>query len=99
MAHRTRPTSEIYFQRPLKFDNSEVDQVDQAADKWLADLEIYQSTLEEMASVNVDKDFKDELNAVQQWFEVLSVGERTAALYALLQDCSQVWFSSNSFKF
>lgn len=91
-AHRTRPTSEIFFQNPVKFDQnpSEVDQVDQVAQKWLADLEIYQNTLEEMASVNVDKEFKDELNAVQQWFDVLSMGERTAALYALLQDSSQV---------
>lgn len=90
MAHRARPSSEIFFQNSLKLDNSEVDQVDQVAEKWLADLEIYQNTLEEMASVNLDKDFKDEFNAVQQWFEVLSVGERTAALYALLQDTSPV---------
>lgn len=88
--HRARPVSEIFFQKPLKQANTEVDQVDQVAEKWLADLEIYQNTLEEMASVNVDKEFKDELNAVQQWFDVLSVGERTAALYALLQDSSQV---------
>lgn len=90
MAHRARPSSEIFYQNPLKFDNAEVEQVDQVAEKWLADLGIYQNTLEEMTSVNVDKEFKDELFAVQQWFEVLSVGERTAALYALLQDSSQV---------
>lgn len=89
-AHRTRPASEIFFQSPMKLENAEADQVDQVAEKWLADLEIYQTTLEEMASVNVDKEFKEELNAVQQWFDVLSVGERTAALYALLQDSSQV---------
>lgn len=96
-AHRTRPTSEIFFQNPLRPDNAEVEQVDKVAEKWLADLEIYQKTLEEMASVNVDKEFKDELEAVQQWFDVLSVGERTAALYALLQDSSQVInFSTSS---
>lgn len=95
--HRARPTSEIFFQHPLKLDQAaagpaEADQVDQVAQQWLADLEIYQHTLEEMASANVDKEFKDELLAVQQWFDVLSMGERTAALYALLQDSSQVSF-------
>ncbi|KAF5103553.1 hypothetical protein D0Z03_000163 [Geotrichum reessii] len=91
--HRARPTSEIFFQHPLKThqpDTSAVDHVDKVTEKWLADLGIYQQTLEEMASINLDQEFKDELNAVQQWFEVLSEGERTAALYALLQDSSQV---------
>lgn len=91
--HRARPTSEIFFQNPLKShqpDPTAADHVDKVTEKWLADLEIYQHTLEEMASINLDQEFKDELNAVQQWFEVLSMGERTAALYALLQDSSQV---------
>lgn len=85
--HRARPTSEIFFQNPLKShqpDPTAADHVDKVTEKWLADLEIYQHTLEEMASINLDQEFKDELNAVQQWFEVLSMGERTAALYALL---------------
>ncbi|KAK7990954.1 SAM domain-containing protein [Apiospora arundinis] len=35
-------------------------------------------------------DFKDELSAIEQWFRVLSEAERTAALYALLQQTTQV---------
>ncbi|KAK7726164.1 Flap-structured DNA-binding and RNA-binding protein, partial [Cytospora paraplurivora] len=37
-----------------------------------------------------DQDFKDELSAIEQWFRVLSEAERTAALYALLQQTTQV---------
>jgi len=33
---------------------------------------------------------KDELSAIEQWFRVLSEAERTAALYALLQQTTQV---------
>lgn len=92
MSSRARPTSEIFFLNPprLQQEPSESDQVDRVTEQWLADLELYQSTLEEMASANVDKEFKDELDAIQQWFEVLSVGERTAAIYALLQQTTQV---------
>lgn len=93
MAHRTRPLSEIFYQSPLRFDSNnpaQTEQADPVSEKWLADLELYQSTLEQMASVNVDKEFQDEFKSVQEWFDVLSVGERTAALYALLQDCTQV---------
>jgi hypothetical protein len=38
----------------------------------------------------LDQDFKDELSAIEQWFRVLSEAERTAALYALLQQTTQV---------
>lgn len=89
LAARARPTSEIFLQTPHKIQPG-ADDVDQATEKWLADLELYQSTLEEMAEVSLDVNFKDELNAIEQWFEVLSVGERTAALYALLQQTTPV---------
>lgn len=60
------------------------------SEKWLADLELYNAILEEMATVSLDKDFKDELSSIEQWFGVLSDGERTAALYALLQQTNPV---------
>ena len=50
----------------------------------------YETTLEEMAAATLDQDFKDELSAIEQWFRVLSEAERTAALYALLQQTTQV---------
>ncbi|SMR60531.1 unnamed protein product [Zymoseptoria tritici ST99CH_1E4] len=41
-------------------------------------------------AATLDQDFKDELSAIEQWFRVLSEPERTAALYALLQQTTQV---------
>lgn len=64
--------------------------MDRAAQQWLADIDQYETTLEEMAAATLDQDFKDELSAIEQWFRVLSEAERTAALYALLQQTTQV---------
>ncbi|KAA8913337.1 hypothetical protein TRICI_003225 [Trichomonascus ciferrii] len=78
------------YAQPQMHNNNGGGEIDQAAEKWLADLELYQSTLEEMATVSLDKNFKDELSSIEQWFSWLSVGERTAALYALLQQTTPV---------
>jgi len=32
-----------------------------------------------------DRDFRDELSAIRQWFDLLSEAERTATLYAFFQ--------------
>jgi hypothetical protein len=64
--------------------------MERAAQQWLADIDQYETTLEEMATATLDQDFKDELSAIEQWFRVLSEAERTAALYALLQQTTQV---------
>lgn len=66
------------------------DGLDKAAQQWIADIDQYEATLEEMAAATLDQDFKDELSAIEQWFRVLSEAERTAALYALLQQTTQV---------
>lgn len=50
----------------------------------------FETTLKEMAAATLDRDFKDELGAIEQWFRVLSEAERTAALYALFQQTTQV---------
>ena len=39
---------------------------------------------------NASLDMKEELGAVEQWFRVLTEAERTAALYSLLQQATQV---------
>jgi hypothetical protein len=84
-----RPASEIYFGRqPTPSGNP--DEMERAAQQWLADIDQYETTLEEMATATLDQDFKDELSAIEQWFRVLSEAERTAALYALLQQTTQV---------
>ena len=57
-------------------------------DEWERELQNYEATLEEMASASLD--MKEELGAVEQWFRVLTEAERTAALYTLLQQATQV---------
>ncbi|KAF1843840.1 uncharacterized protein K460DRAFT_152295 [Cucurbitaria berberidis CBS 394.84] len=84
-----RPASEIYFGRNAT-QSGNPDEMERAAQQWLADIDQYETTLEEMATATLDQDFKDELSAIEQWFRVLSEAERTAALYALLQQTTQV---------
>jgi hypothetical protein len=84
-----RPASEVYFGRSST-QSGNPDEMERAAQQWLADIDQYETTLEEMATATLDQDFKDELSAIEQWFRVLSEAERTAALYALLQQTTQV---------
>ncbi|KAK4556327.1 Flap-structured DNA-binding and RNA-binding protein [Recurvomyces mirabilis] len=87
-----RPASEVYlnqFQQQAASGNAD-DAAEKAAQQWIADIDQYENTLEEMAAATLDQDFKDELSAIEQWFRVLSEPERTAALYALLQQTTQV---------
>lgn len=84
-----RPSSEVFFSQQSHGQNNE-DTLDRAAQQWLSDIDQNETTLEEMAAATLDQDFKDELSAIEQWFRVLSESERTAALYALLQQTTQV---------
>jgi hypothetical protein len=83
-----RPSSEVLPNPHSQYSNE--DPGDRAAQQWIADIDQYETTLEEMAAATLDQDFKDELSAIEQWFRVLSEAERTAALYALLQQTTQV---------
>lgn len=87
-----RPASEVYFNQFSQGANAAnpEDAAEKAAQQWIADIDQYENTLEEMAAATLDQDFKDELSAIEQWFRVLSEPERTAALYALLQQTTQV---------
>ncbi|PHH70675.1 hypothetical protein CDD80_5801 [Ophiocordyceps camponoti-rufipedis] len=89
---RIRPSSDFYGQPYQAHGQSatENDAQDKIALQWIADIDQYETTLEEMAAATLDQDFKDELSAIEQWFRVLSEAERTAALYALLQQTTQV---------
>lgn len=91
-ASRIRPSSDFYGQTQQVHgqSGSENDPQDKLAQQWIADIDQYETTLEEMAAATLDQDFKDELSAIEQWFRVLSEAERTAALYALLQQTTQV---------
>lgn len=90
--NRIRPSSDFYGQahQATSQQNNEGDASDTIAQQWIADIDQYETTLEEMAAATLDQDFKDELSAIEQWFKVLSEAERTAALYALLQQTTQV---------
>jgi hypothetical protein len=97
LSGRIRPSSEVYFDRSQQSqsqnqnqNNAESDANDRVAQQWLVDIDQYETTLDEMAAATLDQDFKDELSAIEQWFRVLSEAERTAALYALLQQTTQV---------
>lgn len=87
-----RPSSDFYGQsgQGQGQGNADIDPQDKLAQQWIADIDQYETTLEEMAAATLDQDFKDELSAIEQWFRVLSEAERTAALYALLQQTTQV---------
>ena len=86
-----RPASEIFYNPQLQSPGlGSHDESNQAAQQWIADIDQYQTTLEEMAAATLDQEFKDELTAIEQWFQVLSEPERTAALYALLQHTTQL---------
>ncbi|CAK7223571.1 Flap-structured DNA-binding and RNA-binding protein [Sporothrix bragantina] len=89
---RIRPSSDFYGQSqpPPPPGIGDLDPQDKLAQEWIADIDQYETTLEEMAAATLDQDFKDELSAIEQWFRVLSEAERTAALYALLQQTTQV---------
>ncbi|KAG4030337.1 hypothetical protein MFRU_012g00780 [Monilinia fructicola] len=86
-----RPSSDYYGTQQIQSQGvPENDSSDSMAQQWIADIDQYENTLEEMAAATLDQDFKDELSAIEQWFRVLSEAERTAALYALLQQTTQV---------
>jgi hypothetical protein len=88
---RIRPSSDFYGQTQQgQGQSGDGDSQDKIAQQWIADIDQYETTLEEMAAATLDQDFKDELSAIEQWFRVLSEAERTAALYALLQQTTQV---------
>ncbi|KXX79534.1 Protein VTS1 [Madurella mycetomatis] len=91
-ASRIRPSSDFYGQVQANQGqgSADMDPQDKLAQQWIADIDQYETTLEEMAAATLDQDFKDELSAIEQWFRVLSEAERTAALYALLQQTTQV---------
>ena len=84
-----RPSSEVYPPRSHNQAHAE-DATDRAATQWIAEIEEFENTLEGMATATLEQDFKDELSAIEQWFKVLSEPERTAALYALLQQTTQI---------
>ncbi|KAJ2452396.1 Flap-structured DNA-binding and RNA-binding protein [Coemansia sp. RSA 2336] len=80
-----RPASELFFanaQHPLPEAKH--------ADRWFESLSQFEDMLEDMAKVSLDSEFKNELDTIDDWFSVLAEPERTAALYSLMQHCSDL---------
>ena len=82
-----RPASEMLHNQTQP---QQLDAADKAAEQWIAEIDQCENTLEEMAGATTDQDFKAELTAIEEWFRVLSEAERTASLYALLQQATKV---------
>ncbi|KAI5450534.1 Flap-structured DNA-binding and RNA-binding protein [Naganishia albida] len=89
-----RPQSEYIGGLASGVFGKEHQMAEDALDSWFHDLQQYESTLDALATASLDQAFTDELNAIEQWFRVLSENERTAALYSLLQHAttSQIRF-------
>ena len=83
-----RPASELLYNQQSQQGGQ--DDSNKVGEQWIHDIEQYETMLEEMAAATLDQDFKDELNAIEQWFRVLSEAERTAATYALIQQTTQM---------
>ena len=86
-ARNIRPASEMLYNQSQ---SQHFDAADKAAEQWIAEIDQCETTLEEMAGATTDQDFKAELTAIEEWFRVLSEAERTASLYALLQQATKV---------
>lgn len=86
-ARGIRPASEMLHNQTH---SQHFDAADKAAEQWIAEIDQCENTLEEMAGATTDQDFKAELTAIEEWFRVLSEAERTASLYALLQQATKV---------
>ncbi|OAL39104.1 hypothetical protein AYO20_01422 [Fonsecaea nubica] len=83
-----RPASEVLYNQQSQ--QGSMDDSSKLGEQWIQDIEQYETMLEEMAAATLDQDFKDELSAIEQWFQVLSEAERTAATYALIQQTTQM---------
>ncbi|KAI9261081.1 hypothetical protein BY458DRAFT_516231 [Sporodiniella umbellata] len=86
-AYKARAFSDIVQAQPRpKPSNPEAEAIDQ----WFENIQKYEQTLEQVAAASLDQDFKDELQHINQWIRSRSDVERTAALYTMVQNASQV---------
>ncbi|KAI8388022.1 uncharacterized protein BYT42DRAFT_543395 [Radiomyces spectabilis] len=81
-----RPTSEVLPTTQLFNSSPEAE----AIDRWFENIQRYEQMLEEVAAASLDQSFKDELQHINQWFRCRSDAERTAALYTVVQNASQI---------
>ncbi|ORZ17715.1 hypothetical protein BCR42DRAFT_450279 [Absidia repens] len=87
---RTRPASDFInshlYNGPTHPQLTESEEIDE----WFENIQRYEQLLEEVAEASLDETFKDELHHVNQWIRCRSDAERTAALYSIVQNASQI---------
>ncbi|KAI8641384.1 hypothetical protein BD408DRAFT_418192 [Parasitella parasitica] len=87
--YKCRPASDILQTQPtMKKINSSPEA--EAIDQWFENIQRFEQMLEEVAAASLDQGFKDELQHINQWFRCRSDAERTAALYTVVQNASQI---------
>ncbi|CAO3586198.1 unnamed protein product [Absidia cylindrospora] len=90
---RDRPASDILhsqlFNNTPNSANTHLTE-SEAIDQWFENIQRYEHMLEEVAAASLDETFKDELQHVNQWIRCRSDAERTAALYSVVQNASQI---------
>ncbi|KAI8994942.1 hypothetical protein BDB01DRAFT_774695 [Pilobolus umbonatus] len=86
-SYRCRPTSEILQPRVTRDSSS---RPEEAIDRWFENIQRYEEMLEEVATASLDQGFKDELHNINRWFRCRSDAERTAALYTVVRNASQI---------
>ncbi|GAN07256.1 hypothetical protein MAM1_0154d06751 [Mucor ambiguus] len=87
--YKCRPSSDILQTQPTMKKNTSSPEAE-AIDQWFENIQRYEQMLEQVAAASLDQGFKDELQHVNQWFRCRSDAERTAALYTVVQNASQI---------
>ncbi|KAG0896050.1 hypothetical protein G6F33_004093 [Rhizopus arrhizus] len=86
--YKTRASSDILQSQPTRLKTScpEAEAIDQCFEN----IQKYEQMLEQVSVASLDQDFKDELLHINRWFQCRSDAERTAALYTVVQNASQI---------
>ncbi|KAI8083635.1 hypothetical protein BDF21DRAFT_416358 [Thamnidium elegans] len=87
LQYKCRPSSDI-LQAPTMRDKDSPEA--EAIDRWFENIQRYEQMLEEVAAASLDQGFKDELHKINQWLRCRSDAERTATLYTIVQNASQI---------
>ncbi|KAG1234193.1 hypothetical protein G6F68_010032 [Rhizopus microsporus] len=86
--YKGRAASDILQSQPTRLKSYSPEA--EAIDRWFENIQRYEQMLEEVAAASLDQEFKDELHHINQWFRCRSDAERTAALYTVVQNASQI---------
>jgi hypothetical protein len=84
-----RPASEIFAGKWAGI-SAAAKQEQDMVEKYFQTIAQYEQQLQEMSRTPIDDNFKEELRAIEHWFNVLTEAEKTAAMYSLLKKSSPV---------